>query len=163
MEVRPATSGNTHSGIKYCYRSSAKSQSHPNGTYLRLLKTQASESSTPCRVLSSSKRALSAPLSRYTYDYKEGAFTNQKGYTWTPIYLRHCPSPFIISLPSKVDSGPGYNKSERNSFRLVLPAFDTKEVAITSSWFWSGHKEERENEIKKPISYSKFMQSPYLY
>ncbi len=43
----------------------------------------------PCRVISGDERAMSAPLRSYTYDYRQRAYCNNKGYTWTPAYSRY--------------------------------------------------------------------------
>lgn len=112
----------------------------------------------PCRVLSSRKRSLSVPLRNFMYDITEKAFSNSKGYTWTPMYLQHCGRPRIFNRDCIKES------PER---KLSSPP-----VVMDTSWnldrSWNLDQKVRDQEphriweVKQYTSYSKFMESPYL-
>ena len=117
-----------------------------------------------CRVLSSSKRALSAPLSQYVYSVEDKAFSNHTGYTWTPSYLKYC-QPTISEQFAATDNGTS-NTSDKT---------DTSDRQNAIEWcnFWTAEFArvepiiyppcERELKVEKHrTSYSKFMVSPYL-
>lgn len=115
-----------------------------------------------CKVLSSSKRALSAPLSRYTYSHQDKAYSNQSGYTWTPAYLKYC-QPTIAEKFAASDSDADDNVStstDGSEDRLSAIRWCkllSAEMAESEPIVYSLHRTWR-----KPKSYSKFMESPYL-
>lgn len=112
--------------------------------------------SAPCRVLSSSKRSLSAPLNSFMYDFTQKAFSNREGYTWTPMYLQHCTKPYMAA--QIIDQNWGTKSAK------PVQDFNWPSVAADKSTFsWVPDKLSRSSVVRnRPTSYSKFMESPYL-
>lgn len=112
----------------------------------------------PCRVLSSRKRSLSAPLSNFVYDFTQKAFSNREGYTWTPMYLQHCTS--LSVLEQVIDQDFDHDCYHPKSIASVkVPLF------ASTSWITSKCQDQEcynPHGIKQLTSYSKFMESPYL-
>lgn len=118
-----------------------------------------------CKAISASKRALSAPLSHFSYSHQEKAFSNQIGYTWTPSYLRYC-QPTISEQFNNRNTGNSCNNDRNNDDRLsamkwceTLSLEHAKLEPIIAS-YPTPDAEPRKQLL--PVSYSKFMESPYL-
>lgn len=134
----------------------------------------------PCRVISSRRQVASAPLKHFTYDYTERAFTNSKGYTWTPMYLHYCkpliteqfcdrnhfnlvdgddrnkrPANYIASKDAK-------SKIVKNPRKIQVFPLLTSKTSATKAPFWTQGKLGPRANSSKPVSYSKFMESPFL-
>ncbi len=124
----------------------------------------------PCRVISSRRQALSAPLHHFTYDYREKAFTNREGYTWTPMYLHYC-KPLITEQLHGNNQFLETNRNIANTDHLKRPKREvsaqlfsllTSNSTIIKAPFWTQGKLGTSVTNCKPISYSKFMESPYI-
>lgn len=126
----------------------------------------------PCRVLSGRKRTLSAPLSKFTYDYRERAFSNREGYTWTPMYLQHCSS--LIGRTHVTDNNTDHNSRENivsmsytggkcgpSSSKPFLTPFSSDESKYYP-WMKPSDQDRDVRRVKQQTSYSKFMESPYI-
>lgn len=105
-------------------------------------------SSDPCR-------AISAPAS-YAYNYYDGNFTNGKGCTWTPYYLRYLES---YSQENK----RSLSQPARNDLMLKpLKNFhqDCDELKPTQSWIWDYCPQPPQRRRKETCV--NLMRSPYL-
>ena len=136
---------------------------------VRLLRTGPA----PCKVLSSSKVALSTPLTRYTYSQQHKAFSNQEGLTWTPSYLRYC-QPTLTQRFFERNRDVTCDKATSDHptipytmLHKVTPSTqpkyhqDTRTEPGVMASMQCGCDANRAGK-KQQTSYSKFMESPYL-
>lgn len=107
-----------------------------------------------CRVLSSHKRAISPPLSDFIYDYTQKAYSNREGYTWTPMYLQHCPKLYAFTEIKNQD---------RNHVkpREILASFSVA-FRNASKYSWACGRPHQGGNFRQLTTYSKFMESPYI-
>lgn len=136
-----------------CRKPKSRSSSVPAPPFAQVLTTH----SAPCRVLSSSKRSLSAPLSSFRYDFTQRAFSNREGYTWTPMYLQHCTKPYVGTEIINQDWDAKPARPTARDFKWP-PVTTNRSRVYGIPHFISGHNAA----VNRPISYSKFMESPYL-
>lgn len=158
-------SSNPHVTTIYSYNKRCRSSGAP---LVRVLDPTAEP---PCRVLSGRKRSLSAPLSKFTYDYRERAFSNREGYTWTPMYQQHLvgkshdtvndTNTNQNSKESRSYTG-GKNDLSRPNYKLFLSPFSSDESKYCPWNRKPTHQDWDVRRVKQRTSYSKFMESPYI-
>lgn len=148
--------------------SCSKKDPPSNASLVRLLNSEPA----PCKVLSNHRRALSAPLSHYTYCHEIRAFTNKEGCTWTPSYLKYCQptishqllkaAPTTTTTNTTNDKCNIYAEDIHKRKTNILSHFAIKNAPIvvsSSSLPWSWTRDKKRPTV---VSYSKFMESPYL-
>lgn len=143
---------------------SSKRNSCSSVPLVRLLKLDPA----PCKVISNSKRAMSAPLNRYVYDHEEKAFSNKEGYTWTPMFFRHCQPSISEQLHSNRISTRNNSHAEKKWNRQVLAGSSTY-ITCTGPPCWVRKNQGAIRDTGRPSmvgrvvsgGYSKFMESPY--
>ena len=163
--LQATNSSNPYVRTIYSYSKRCRSSGAP---LVRVLDPKAEP---PCRVISGRKRTLSAPLSKFTYDYRERAFSNREGYTWTPMYLQHCSSLDLVSktrvndknyskesIESRSDANRKWDSGHSKPF---LPPFSSDKNEYCS-WINPPDQDRDVLRIKQQTSYSKFMESPYI-
>ena len=110
-----------------------------------------------CRVLNSHKRSLSPPLSNFVYDYTQKAYSNREGFTWTPMYLQHCPKPFVFTEIKNQDW------DHVKPRKIFVPFSVANRNASKSSWqACCGTAPPPDGNSRRVTTYSKFMESPYI-
>ena len=136
--------------------------------FVRLLNS----SPPPCRVISSRSKVAISPLSQFTYDYREQAYMNSEGCTWTPAYLKYC-QPLITEQTNGNNENKQFSDTNKNvritnlkrpnkEVSIQLFSLLTGEPGLTNAPFWRKGKLGKIVANCRPTSYSKFMESPYM-
>ena len=126
----------------------------------------------PYQVISNRRHVVSAPLSHFTYNHREKAFTHRDTFTWTPMYLHYCKQ---LVTEQQQQSKQFFKTNEtipkvrsrklKQDVGIRLFSLLSRKVASKSAAFWTQGKlggAVANHQPCRPVHHSKLMESPYM-
>jgi hypothetical protein len=94
------------------------------------------------------------------YDFTQRAYSNREGYTWTPMYLQHCPDE--TRVPVEIFDRDWDHARTRESKRKLFVPISIANNHNKQCFSISSSVTGKPQGNKRSTSYSKFMRSPWL-